>query len=267
MDLAVIKKWFQKKSATAEIPNNKWKFWTTWQGLSITYPIVPINQVPVPWLGASRNYLQSQQQLLEHPTTNAAHLCSGITASLNQGWIVTSWCDFIITTNGDLNTFEWRLPQRLASKYPAPIIEHFDSRIWGEHANLPLTTLKTVVKYNTPWCFAAPPGWGLLVTPLQYFNESRFTNTLGIIDPRQGNQLNAVLLWHEVNRQTLIRAGTPLFQIYPIPLNRPEFSVEESGPKELEFYKNRDFLVSNTFASNREKTQQLYDYYFKSPEN
>jgi hypothetical protein len=273
MDLDLIKRWFRKQpseqqSTSNSANNQQWRFWTTWPGLSVTYPIIPTDQIPVPWLGSSRQYLQSLNQKLNHPTTNAAHLCSGITASLTQGWTVTSWCDFIITTNGDSTSFEWRLPQRIGSKYPSPIIEHFDSQLWGDHANLPPNTLKTLIKYNTPWCFWAPPGWGLLVAPLQYHNESRFTNALGIIDPARGNQLNALLLWHEPNKQTLVRAGTPLFQMYPVPLARPQAQIQEANSNEMDFHITRDFLFSNTFASNRDQAQKLYEYYrSKSQEN
>lgn len=259
MDLALIRQWFKKKPKPS---NNTWQFWSTWPGLHITYPILTTDSIPVPWLGQSRQHLQKQQKELGTPGTNAAHLCSGIGQYLKQGWIVTSWCDFMITTNGDQQTFEWRLPPRIAAKYPAPIIEHFDHTLWGDYANLPQGTLKTLIKYTTPWCFSAPPGWGLLVTPLHYHNESRFTNTVGIIDPTRGNQLNAILLWHLTNQQTLIRAGTPLFHMAPCPLTRPEHHIREATQHEQDYSLLRDFLFSNTFAANTEKNTELYNYYF-----
>lgn len=262
MDLALIRNWFKKKPKQQP---DIWQFWSTWPGLDITYPILSTDSIPVPWLGQSRLNLQQQQRDYGAPLTNAAHLCSGIGQYLKQGWIVTSWCDFMITTNGDLTTFEWRLPPRIAAKYPAPIIENFDHSVWGDYANLPPWTLKTLVKYNTPWCFNAPQGWGLQVTPLHYHNESRFTNTVGIIDPARGNQLNAVLLWHQPNGQTLVRAGTPLFHMSPVPLRRPEYTVRTANQQEQDYRLHRDFLISNTFAANTEKTTELYNYYFNRP--
>lgn len=252
---------FWRKKKQSLLPD-KYEFWTTVPGLETLYPVTPISDLTIPWISNSRQYIQGRVKALGTLDKSAAHLCSGIKGATSYGWIVQSCFDLLIETNGDGCTFKWILPEMVCHYIPGELVGSFDNQIFGNFVELPPQSLKTIVKINSPWRFSAPAGKGLMYVPLQYHNENRFTSTVGYLDPKIGNQLNAVLFWHVLNGTTLIKAGTPLFQIIPIDLEMPGFEVRRASEKELEYTKVRDIVLTNTFTTNTKKIYEVYDNYF-----
>ena len=72
-------------------------------------------------------------------------------------------------------------------------------------------TLETVIKIQTPWFVEVPKGYSLLMMPLPYSDDKRFTAATGLL---RGNQpLNVQVFWHCLNSEEIIPAGTPLNQM------------------------------------------------------
>ena len=71
--------------------------------------------------------------------------------------------------------------------------------------------LETVIKIQTPWFVEVPKGYSLLLMPLPYSDDKRFTAAMGLL---RGNQpLNVQVFWHCLNSEEIIPAGTPLNQM------------------------------------------------------
>jgi len=55
--------------------------------------------------------------------------------------------------------------------------------------------------------------------PVHYTGESRFTTATGILDPFISCELNIAMYWHVLQGREILKAGTPILQIIPIPRN------------------------------------------------
>jgi hypothetical protein len=215
---------------------DNFEFYTIIPGLEHAFPILPARQVKMPWVQQS----QTQFKKILADSNNmpgiraiASYMCSGISGIANTGWILTTWHDIEIITNGDLRTFLWNIPT-LRRTLPFAHIGSFDADIFGDFAELPPETLKTLIKINTPWRVRAPKGWGLLMAPLQYHNETRFSSALGVLNPEIASNLDGVLFWHVINDRVVIPAGTPLCQLIPIQLdNVPDFVCRDATDQEI----------------------------------
>jgi hypothetical protein len=114
---------------------------------------------------------------------------------------------------------EWMEPYRFSKVSPgrdAYVSSHTRSQS-EPLLDDPDNTLKTVVKLETPWRVEASDDIVLLFMPVTYNNEHRFQAAHGILDTKYGHVLNIQLFWKDMNSKTLVRAGTPLVQIIPIP--------------------------------------------------
>ena len=71
-------------------------------------------------------------------------------------------------------------------------------------------TVDQVVKINTTWRVQADDDVVFLQTKVPFVNETRFSAVSGILDPRTAYEVNVQLLWHLMEGDTTVRAGTPL---------------------------------------------------------
>lgn len=218
------------------------------------YPIYSASEATFPWI--SESYAEGQPRLKDYSSTRQNGItakCSGIVGLSQRGWIVSSWCDIVIETTGDGETFKSRsaLPPESFSHLPkgangAPL-GFFPPSVYGSlpSTGLPANTLKTLIKFHLPWTFRITPGWGLLTLPLEYTPEHRFSAAIGVINPRISQQLNPVLYWHVMKGQTLIKAGTPLMRIVPIPLtNKWNTIIRPATQDERNFYDSQRLFAS-----------------------
>jgi hypothetical protein len=222
----------------------KVEFYSVIDGIDLMYPPLPASEVEMDWVKGARDFYVNKQKEKVGSATGA-HLCSGIRGLLENAYILTTWHDTNITTNGDGSAFEWETTEtnsKLLGENQG--VEYFPGMQFGDYTNLPPQTLKTVLKFPTPWRVKLPKGWGLMYLPLHYHGESRFTSLVGILDTNITNSLHAVLFWHELNGTTFIKAGTPLCYLVPVKLNEDiEFVVREATEKELRYDKTRAIIA------------------------
>lgn len=189
--------------------------------------------------------------------------CSGITQLTQVGWLLTAWHDFVIRTNGDGKSVEWIVPNKSVSHAlgNADPITRFHPHQYADldGAHLPAQTVKSLVKVHTPWRFRITPGWGLLMLPLEYTSEARFTAAIGIVNHRHADQLNPVLYWHVMNGETLVKAGTPLCQLVPIPLTPTPAVVRSITNRDMFFERMYALAYRGTWARNRKVLNHLMD--------
>ncbi|CAB4125869.1 hypothetical protein UFOVP181_369 [uncultured Caudovirales phage] len=230
------------------------RFYSLEPGTVTLFPIVKSTAI-------DRKFL-SQSQVGDQPETLSSKNCPGIKKIVSSGWIVPAPADFSILTNGDGVSFDWGEPYRFTKITPgmdAYVNSHTRSQTEPllDNEN---TTLKTVVKIETPWRVEASDDTILLLMPVTYNNESRFSAATGILDPKYGHVLNIQLFWKVLNGATVIKAGTPLCQIIPISrkaLSKSYYDViidvatDEDAKKEQEFNyaSNCTFLANDSLSS------------------
>lgn len=237
--------------------------------LDSIYPIFPSTDLSLPWMPESER--EGAARLKNYAGSRPGGItakCSGIVGLHQRGWIVTSWCDIVIDTNGDGISFKSHsaLPSEGFSRLPSGStsnpISYFAPEVYGglQSSPLPQNTLKTVIKFNLPWVVRMSPGWGLLTLPLEYVKEPRFTATIGVLNPRVSQQINPIVYWHVMSGQTLIKAGTPLMRVVAIPLaNKFNLSVRSATEEERTFYTMQRLFVSSQYRRPHGVLGRFYD--------
>lgn len=184
MITSLIKKLFNKQKPHL-------RFYSLYPGVADVYPIFQASKLP-------RNFTKNQPPpQVDRLEANVAK-CPGIRKVAMSGWIVPAPADFIIRTNGDGVSFEWREPIKFDKEMPGTesyIMMHTEGQtvpVLDDVEN----TLKQTVKVETPWRVDASDDIVLLQLPLTYANEPRFTAAHGILDPMQSHVVNLQLFWN-----------------------------------------------------------------------
>jgi hypothetical protein len=221
-------------------------------GLEVHMPIIPAKEFKRKWLESARAELKEMKKQEPNEVAHIAR-CPGIFDIARTGWVLRSWLDIEIETNGDLDTFLWRTPvcQNEMCPMAGNAVEwHPQEQFSKFQENFPSNTLKTIIKIQTPWRILIPKGYNVLVIPVPYSDESRFTVLPGTFYAGIA-VCNLQMLWHVTNGKTVIKAGTPLAQFILIPENQPEAtvrSVEDMLPHRL-----HNLKLSSVFNRTYEK--------------
>lgn len=219
--------WFKKKPYI--------RFYSLEPGVLDLFPIVKASSVKRPFT-----------EIPQPDNIPSSKNCPGIKKIVSSGWVVPAPADFIIKTTGDGAHVEWQEPFRFTK-----VSEGRDAYVsaHGPAQTEPLiddpkTVLKTAIKLETPWRVEASDDMVLIQMPVVYNNESRFTAASGVLDTRYGHLLNIQLFWHVLEGETLVRAGTPLCQLIPVPrkaLNLSSYDVTIENANDIDKKKEREF--------------------------
>jgi hypothetical protein len=218
------------------------RFYSLEPGVTDLYPIITAHSL-------KRKWMEPEVRKKKCPFTGiiSSSNCPGITNIAHAGYILVAPADFVITTNGDGYSFNWETSYIFKKGMNGYISLH-DGKQTEPLLNNSETTLKQVVKVETPWRCKASDDVLILQMPVAYNNESRFTAATGIMDPRYSHVMNIQLFWHVMNGETFIKAGTPLAQFIPMSrkyfnLNNFETIVDSAG--EVEYNMEESFMYAN----------------------
>jgi hypothetical protein len=195
----------------------------------------------------SANLVRPYKSAPDYPDVPSSKNCPAINKITTTGWIVRAPADFLIKTNGDGTTLEW-----LESYQFNKSSEHSPSSYVVTHGKLqtealiddPASTLKTVIKLETPWRVEASDDMVLLQMPVTYNCEPRFTAAIGVLDPKYGHTINVQIFWNVMQGETLVKAGTPLCQFIPVPrsaLSTSSYDMVIENATESDIMKEREF--------------------------
>ncbi len=241
---------------------DKFVFYSLDDAVTYGWPIRPATDFKMPWFEESKKEFANARKntsLVKHTGT---HMCSGVMGFLDQAWILTTWQDVIITTNNDKETFQFQYPC-ITPMNPNGVCKTFEDKRLMDHLSLPAETVKNVIKFELPWRFHAPKGWGLKILPLHYHNETRFTSATGILDPEISNHINSIVYWHVLDGEVMLKAGTPLCYLYPIKLNTNfNFEVRTATEKEYNFDRSIQLAMSSSWIQCRSVFSILYKNLF-----
>ena len=188
-----------------------------------------------------KNFAWFQRALEDYSKHN--HLihtskCPGIISICNTGWIHYSYQDFIIETDGNLDSFRWS--SEINQQKESDLLSHYISSHPPEQLEkfkpFPENVLPTVVKIQSPWTVEIPKGYKLLSMPIPYNDETRFTAAIGLL--KNKTWLNVQLFWNRINSKEIIKKGTPLCQYVLIKDNNVDYSVEKATEKDTQYFRN-----------------------------
>lgn len=185
------------------------RFYSIEPGVRELFPIIPSSHI--------------KRKFTTAPVTEgepSSKFCPGIRKIVSTGWIVTAPADFLIKPFDNGLSFEWLEPWRFGSQAntlrgTSYISEHGPNQVI-DLLDDPATTLKSIVKVQTPWRVESSDDILLLQLPVTYNNEDRFYSATGFLDTRYGYNVNVQLFWKKLDGETLVRAGTPLCQFIPV---------------------------------------------------
>lgn len=193
------------------------------------YPIIKAKEFKPQWIKDSASAYKSDLNTKSKTShVNGTIKCVGIHAILNRGFILRTWHDFTIRTGSDPYQFEYFIPEAITSylqerNYNNQLISWFSGKDSTIRTPVPDGSLKTLIKLVMPWSVEIPKGWSLLIQPIPYPDEPAFSATHGILSRGDFYEINPILIWHKMNSETLIKAGTPICQMIPIRDEEIEF--------------------------------------------
>jgi hypothetical protein len=208
--------WFKKKKSWV-------RFYSLDQNVATVYPVIESKLTDRDWNevgNTERNRPEQGRQTVLN--------CPAIKQIINVGYVLRAPADFIIKTGPTHEHLSWEAPflfKRHSDKYTFSGTDYYVSWhspsqtepiIPREIPNTDRPCLHAAVKVETPWRVKASDDIVFLQIPVSYNNEPRFTAAVGIVDPRYMHAVSIQLLWHVLEGETLVKAGTPLAQYVPI---------------------------------------------------
>jgi len=251
------------------------QFVNTIPGFAEAHPIIQSTHLKRGWV--EKNALDAQQKRQEALQSCPIHMlkdklmeakyiarCPGIREFLNTGYIVPLPCDIIIDTNGDGITFKATDMAPRESSFKVGV--HQKEQL-HDYSPLPNNTLKDVVKIITCWNIIPDDRAVFLVTtPFYGNNESRFTVASGILDPFVSTQINIFLYWHVLQGREVVKAGTPIAQLIPIPRDFVTFpaacktaSEEELIKIQAAFHTSKNSITNAVKDKRKEVVKKVFE--------
>lgn len=173
--------------------------------------------------------------------------CPGIVTYMNQGYIIRAWADIEITATPDGKNFKYKTSAAKKSLMKDEVNKELlqarieDISAFGKETMYDIMprddTCEYVLKYNTPWSVKMPKGYGMLLVPIFYDNEQRFTTIPGVLLTEAWEKINVFLFLHKLGETVSIKEGTPLCKIIPIKLE--QYEVEHR------FINKQDIIKAN----------------------
>jgi hypothetical protein len=237
--------WFKKKP--------KVEFVCLFPEIKEIMPITPASKIKFDWIKPAIDDWKKTQEEMKNTPVKLTHFarCPGMHKIMREGWILRSWCDFTIKTDGDGKTFQWGSPVSQKSMDADHIwkwdyLSHHAESIFGQTDRR--NTLDTVIKVQSPWIVYVPKGYYLLCMPCPYPDNHSFTAATGFIDGDEGpNFLNVQLYWHELDGITKIPAGTPLAQYMLVKKDKIDGDVRSVTDKDIKNLRLRSTILDNRF--------------------
>jgi len=222
-------------------------------GVETTHPIIPAKHYKYNWMSALNKDVVAHNSSC--PVTslkgNTAR-CPGIIDLHKTGFIVPAPFDFTITTNGSKDSFEWRMhidPKVLNKDNTQPYISLHPKEQLHNYSPSRDDSLDVIVKVNTYWKLLSSPDIVFLQMPIAYPDHNIFSACHGIIDSDKYNTMNLQLQWHKLSGEHLVKAGTPICQLIPIPKNLVvDLKVEQITDSDVYANKAYSYVTMHEFT-------------------
>ncbi len=227
----------------------KVEFFNVNPGVAQFMPLIPAKDLKRNWVeNARRDFseVRKNPDWKNHELSHTAR-CPGIFSLLRHGWVLRTWFDVVVETNGDGRTFKWRAPANPSKD--VPFDWHGEQQLFDYFSQWPSNTLTSVLKFMTGWRCNVPHGYYLMEIPIPYNEETRFTTLPGFFYRESGiAHMNTQILWHVMNGNTLIKAGTPISQLILLPKETHDFVCRDEKKEDRmvidTLYKSSKFVYN-----------------------
>lgn len=242
----------------------KIQFFSTVDGLSDLFPIIPAREYRPSWISDAKNHYKS---IFNSSNEKNLHIykCPGIFDIMSEGYIVPlPWDIAIETDHTDSKNFKWTIPSGLLEdKLGNELIKgHFAPDVQSL-PNRPYS-LDTIIKFNTPWYVVAPRDVKFLVIPIPYSENWQFESVHGILDPGYSAEVNVQVRWNLKNGRHVIKAGTPMCQLIPLSNEEFELEVRTATEKDKKWIQKRDYFFNFSFLFKRNLMKKMYHKFWNS---
>jgi hypothetical protein len=224
-------------------------------------PILPAYNLKPNWYKKAQDNLAEKIKQENYGKYKLRHIakCPGIFNLIRYGWVMTTWQDIIIKTNGDGHSFEW------VSAIDQTTINNAEPAV-GFHPTEYLAgtggwkdSLDCVIKINSPWRVIIPKGYYLYESHVPHSEETRFTTVPGVLSREHGiATLNVQLQWHEMNGETSIKAGTPIAHYMLIPKKQANLLVTKASPEQIKADELIKLEMSRRFVNDKAKSKCIF---------
>ena len=251
---------FRKKKPKA-------RFFSLLPAVHTLHPITKADKLDRTWTKAERDDYRNRLsrcpvgKILENNTPqypNSIGRCPAINSIMRTGYVVYAPADFKVHTNGDGHTILFTTTPFNPPSSDYVVLHETDVTKWLMDSSKD-KTVDQVVKVNTTWRVQADDDVVFLQTKVPFVNETRFSAVSGILDPRTAYEVNVQLLWHLMEGDTTVRAGTPLCCYIPMSrkmLDDLDMSVDVATPQDYKLEEEFIFTAYNEFPENVNTVQR-----------
>lgn len=228
-------------------------------GVEYAHPVVRSNTHSFDWFkSASVDYRRRQVEYENQPNEFliSTTRCPGLHQFFKSGFIITNPIDFTIETRKDKpGLFKWDCSVNAVFEGREYIGAHDSDQLYNF---MPFRedTLSSLIKIHTRWKMYSSPDIVFLQLPIAYPDHNLFTAAHGIIDNQVLLELNVQLFWHKLEGIHLIKAGTPLCHLIPIPR---DFSIDLEVSKFTK--EDRYNEMSYEYLANKEWHKNIKNFY------
>lgn len=243
----------------------KIQFFSTIDGMSDLYPIIPAKEYRPSWIADARAHYKSLAGKAVDEKITHLYRCPGVFDIMSTGYIVPLPWDIAIETHGsDPKNFKWTIPSgaledklhnELIKGHMGPNVQFLPKRPYS---------LDTIIKFNTPWYVVAPKDVKFLVIPIPYTDNWQFESVHGILDPGYSAEVNVQVRWNLTHGKHIIKAGTPMCQLIPLTNEDFELEVRTATEKDKQWINKRDYFFNFGFLFKRNLMKKMYHKFWNS---
>jgi hypothetical protein len=237
---------------------NKIEFFHNEPSILDNFPIIESKDLKLKWVKRARKDIENSAV----NTPGFTHLtrCPAIFDLFKYGYVIPLHKDIAIKSKR--TNFEWHtiMAESEKSKLINGFTEHITNLI-----PTPPWSANFILKFNTGWNVIAPKGVKFLQLPIAYPDTFEFTATMGIFNPAVSTQINFPMFWHEMDKETIIKAGTPLGHLIPLSEKRYQMVQRNMNQQDKDWMDKVNSMQGSTFwpYTTRKRMVDMYNKYWK----
>jgi len=245
---------------------NKIEFFHHELSIVDNFPIIETKDLKLQWVKKVRKDFENRIKGGDDKTSGFTHLirCPGIFDLFKYGYVVPLHKDILIRLRKD-GGFEWKYITGDVEFGIEPFgVSGFSKSVLDLIPTPPWST-DFIVKIDTGWNVIAPKGVKFLHVPIAYPDTFEFTAAIGILNPALATQINFPMFWNRTDKETLIKAGTPLGHLIPLSEKKYQMVQRLMNKQDRVWARKQRSALDATFwpYTMRRKMADMYNNYWK----
>jgi len=235
---------------------NKIEFFHNEPSILDNFPIIESKDLKLKWVKRARKDIENN---VDDPPITHLTRCPAIFDLFKYGYVIPLHKDVAIKSSG--TNLEWRT---IRKEFNSPLISVFTEDITNLIPTPPWSA-NFIVKFSTGWNVIAPKGVKFLQLPIAYPDTFEFTASIGIFNPAMSTQINFPTFWHEMDKETIIKAGTPLGYLIPLSEKRYQMVQRNMNQQDKDWCHKVNSMQGSTFwpYTTRKRMVNMYNKYWK----